>query len=78
MVAQRVAEFQNKYGIAEALARKSSYLTYSRLEELAASLQLTVQIRHVWPGLARGYRRIRARLAGQRIAEFPLVLLGKR
>jgi trans-aconitate methyltransferase len=78
MVAQRVTEFHEKYGIAESLARKSSYFTYSRLDELAASLDLTVRIRHVWPGLPRQYRRIRGRLAGQRIAEFPLVLLGKR
>jgi ubiquinone/menaquinone biosynthesis C-methylase UbiE len=78
MVSQRVEEFREKYGIEESLARKSSYFTYSRLEELAESLNLTVQIRPVWPGLARQYQRIRGRLAGHRIAEFPLVLLGKK
>jgi ubiquinone/menaquinone biosynthesis C-methylase UbiE len=78
MVSQRVQEFGEKYGIAESLARKSSYLTYRRLEELAYSLNLTVQIRPVWPGLARQYQQIRGRLAGRRVAEFPLVLLGKK
>jgi len=77
MVSQRVAEFAEKYGIAESLSRKSSYFTYRQLQELAESLHLTLRIQRVWPGVMRQYRVIRGRLAGQRIAEFPLVLLGK-
>jgi SAM-dependent methyltransferase len=78
MVAERVEEFREKYGIEESLARKSSYLTYRQLEELTESLDMTLRIRQVWPGLKRQYHEVRGRLAGRRIAKFPLVLLGKK
>jgi SAM-dependent methyltransferase len=78
MVSERVAEFRQKYQIPESMARKSSYLTYTRLEELADSLDLAVRVHHVWPGLKRRYQQLRGRLAGRRIAEFPVVLLTKK
>lgn len=78
MVSQRVVQFRQKYGIAESLARKSSYLTYKQLRELAGSLALNVRIRRVWPGFARKRAEIRGKLARRHIAEFPLVLLEKK
>jgi SAM-dependent methyltransferase len=78
MVSERVVEFGKKYGIPESTARKSSYLTYSELAKLAAPLDLKVRIRRVWPGFPRSLQAVRGRLAGRRIAEFPLVLLAKK
>jgi ubiquinone/menaquinone biosynthesis C-methylase UbiE len=77
MMAQRVVEFRRKYGMPEWLARQSRFMTYGMLWELAASAGLRVRIQRVWPGAARKYEEIRARLAGRRIAEFPLVVLEK-
>jgi len=77
MVAQRVKEFSEKYSIDEAMSRRSSYLTFRRLRELAASVDMSLTIQHVWPGWPRRYREIRGRLAGQQIAQFPLALLRK-
>ena len=40
MMAERVVEFRQKHGIPESLARRSSYLTFKNLEELAASVKI--------------------------------------
>jgi len=77
MLDERVAEFQQKYGIPENLARKSSYMTYAKVEELARHFGLKVRIEHVWPGIARWYQAVHGRFTGRRIAEFPLVVLQK-
>jgi SAM-dependent methyltransferase len=77
MLSERVAEFQQKYGIPQNLARKSSYMTYTKINELARDFGLTVRIQNVWPGFARRYQQVYGRLSGRRIAEFPLVLLKK-
>jgi ubiquinone/menaquinone biosynthesis C-methylase UbiE len=78
MVSQRVDQFRRKYGIAESLARQSSYVTYQQLQALASSLALEVRVHHVWPGLRRKWQEFRGTLVGRRIAKFPLVLLEKR
>ena len=78
MIADRVVEFRRKYGIPEALARRSYYLTFKDLEELAASLNIECRVYPVWPGLRRKTEEIRARICGRRIAQFPLAVLYKR
>jgi SAM-dependent methyltransferase len=77
MMAQRVAEFRRKYGMEETLARRSRYLTYKQLDDLAASLSLRRRTRPVWPGLRRKYEEIRGRLLRLPIAQFPVVILEK-
>ena len=77
MMAERATEFRQKYGISEVLSRRSSYMTFDRIRELATSVGLRIQIHDVWPGVVRRYEEVRGRLAGRRIAKFPLVLLVK-
>jgi SAM-dependent methyltransferase len=77
MVAGRVAEFRQKYGMTEMLARRSSYLTFEALEKLAAEKQLKLSVYPVWPGWRRKAEEIRGKLLGRRIAQFPVVVLGK-
>jgi SAM-dependent methyltransferase len=77
MLDERVIEFQQKYGIPESLARKSSYMTYAKIDELARDFGLNSRIYPVWPGFARRYRQLYGNLTGRRIAEFPLVVLEK-
>jgi ubiquinone/menaquinone biosynthesis C-methylase UbiE len=77
MMAERVAEFRHKYGMEEALARSSRYMTFSQLEELAGSLNLRRHVYPVWPGMQRKYEGIRAIFLSRRIAQFPVVVLEK-
>ena len=77
MMAERVVEFRQKYGLPEIFARKSSYMTYETLQQLTRSLPLTVRVHKVFPGFARKYQEVRARLVRRPIAEFPLVVLKK-
>ena len=78
MMAERVVEFQRKYGMPEALAHRSRYLTFNDFAAVASSLNLAWRIHRVWPGFRRSYERIRAAFAGIHIAEFPLVVIEKR
>jgi SAM-dependent methyltransferase len=78
MIAHRVAEFSELYAMPAHLARRSRYLTYGELRDLSSALKLQLTIHPVWPGIGRTYRELRARLAGSRIAKFPLALLRKR
>ena len=78
MIAERVAEFQRKYGISETLGRRARYLTYEGMESLVGSLNLKCSLHQVWPGFRRSYEVIRARLAGRHIAEFPVMVIEKR
>jgi ubiquinone/menaquinone biosynthesis C-methylase UbiE len=75
MLTERVRSFREKYGIAEALARSSRYLTFNELHGLAESLNLRCRIHKVWPGSRRKYEEVRARFLGRRIAQFPVVVL---
>jgi SAM-dependent methyltransferase len=77
MMAQRVTEFSQMYGLPEQASRRSRFLTFKEMHELASSVNLKVKVQRVWPGFARSYERIRARVGGRRIAEFPLVVLEK-
>ena len=77
MLAERVVDFQGKYGMTEALARSSRYLTFNELEELAAAVKLSVDVHAVWPGVRRKYEEIRGKMFRRRIARFPLVTLTK-
>jgi len=77
MLTQRVLEFGQKYGIPESLARRSSYMTYEGLHELAKAVGMTVRIHRVWPGWPRKYEELRAKLSGRTIAEFPLIVMQK-
>jgi SAM-dependent methyltransferase len=75
MLAERVVDFREKYGIAEALARSSRYLTFNQLHALAESSGFKYRVHEVWPGFRRKYQELRARLVGRRIAQFPVVVL---
>jgi SAM-dependent methyltransferase len=76
-VAERVAEFRRKYGIAEDLAARARYFAFRDIEAAANSLKLRVCMHSVWPGWRRRAEEIRARIRGRQIARFPLVLLEK-
>jgi len=78
MVAERVVEFRRKYGMPEAFARRSRYLTFEGLDEMLRSLKLLSRVYPVWPGMRRSFEQIRSRLAGRRIAQFPVVVIEKR
>lgn len=77
MVAERVKDFHDKYGIPEALSRQSRFLTFESISELAAQHDLRISIHRTWPGWRRKYAEIRARLGGRHIARFPLIVLEK-
>ncbi len=77
MMAERVCEFRDKYGMPESLAGKSKYMTYAQLQGLARSLELNMRIHRVWPGVARKREELWGKLTGRRIAEFPLIILEK-
>jgi len=77
MMAERATNFRQRYGISEELARKSRYLTFDMISELAAQESLQLDVQPVWPGWRRQYDQIRGRLVGKRIAEFPVILLQK-
>ena len=77
MIAQRVAEFRRKYDMAESLARRSRYLTFKGIEDLAASFNLRYRVHRVWPGWRREFARVREKLLGRQIAQFPLVVMRK-
>ena len=77
MMAERVVEFRQKYGMPESLARRSRYLTFKQLDELARSVNLRYRMHTVWPGWRRKAVEFRGRLAGRRIARFPLVVFEK-
>jgi SAM-dependent methyltransferase len=77
MIAERVIQFREKYGIADTLAARARYLTFRGLEELAQSTGLKSQLHPVWPGFARKYEEVRGMLFGRRVAQFPVVVLEK-
>ncbi len=77
MLAERVENFRGKYGMTEALARSSRYLTFQELEAWAAAVKLRVHVHAVWPGVRRKYEEIREKISRRRIARFPLVTLTK-
>jgi len=78
MMAERVMDFRRRYGISEEMSRKSAYLTFDMITGLAEQTNLDVQVHHVWPGWQRKYEEIRGRLAGRRVAQFPLIIFEKR
>lgn len=77
MLADRVAEFRSKFGISEALARRSRYLTYGEFGQLIGSMNLKMSLYEVWPGYRRTFEAIRSRTFGRRIARFPVVVITK-
>jgi SAM-dependent methyltransferase len=77
MMADRVVEFRQKYGMTETLSRQSRYVTFKGLEESAAGLKLAHIVHPVWPGWRRKAEEVRGRLLGRRIAQFPLVIFEK-
>ncbi len=77
MMAERVVEFRRKYGMAEALARRSKYLTFGDFGALLQSMNLKWRMHRVWPGFRRRLDAFRARLKGRRLAEFPVVVIEK-
>jgi SAM-dependent methyltransferase len=77
MVRERAQRFRRDFDLPEAVARRSRYLTFDGIRTLATSLDLRYQIVPVWPGLRRTGQALRARLAGQPIAEFPIIIFEK-
>ena len=78
MIATREEEFRRKYGIPGPFARRARYLVRRDFESTVDSLHLRLSAHPVWPGLRRTYESFRARLRGQRIAEFPVLVIEKR
>jgi hypothetical protein len=77
MVNERVAEFRRKYQMPEESARRSSYLTFDSIGATVWNLSLGLRVHNVWPGPRRTWEHIRARIAGRRIAHFPVVVIRK-
>jgi SAM-dependent methyltransferase len=77
MVAERVRDFHQKYGIPEVVSRQSRFLTFDSISELAAEHDLGVRVHRTWPGWRRKYEEIRGRLGRRRIAQFPLIVFEK-
>ena len=77
MIAERAENFRRKYGIPDAIARQSRYLTFDLIPELAAKQNLKVEVHGVWPGWRRKYQETRGKLAGKRIAQFPVIVFEK-
>ncbi len=77
MMAERAEEFRRKYGMPEALARRSRYLTFRELGGLADSIHLKPRLYPVWPGFRRKYEELRSSVLGRPLAQFPIVLLEK-
>jgi SAM-dependent methyltransferase len=76
MVREREAQFQQRYGFPSNSLPSENFLTYARLENLAAGLKLT--LKRITPryGLGWALRRLRARiLGGREPANFHLVTL---
>lgn len=78
MIAERVVDFGRKYGISEALASRSRYLTFKDFDGTMRSLNLKWRLHPVWPGLRRKYEEIRGAFARRRVAQFPVVVGEKR
>jgi hypothetical protein len=75
MLAERVRNFHQKYGLPETLSRQSRFLTFESISELAAQHDLRVRVHRPWPGWRRKFKEISARFGVRRIAQFPLIVL---
>ena len=75
-VAGRVEEFCRLYGLDEELSRRASFLSREAFSEVAEKVGFNFRLVPVWPGPMRALGGLRARLARQRIASFPLILIG--
>jgi SAM-dependent methyltransferase len=76
MLLEREALFKSTYGAAGSSVRTEGYLTYNRVGELAAALNLQVEIRPTLTRWRSTLRRLKTRFRGQREpAAFPLILL---
>jgi SAM-dependent methyltransferase len=75
MLSERVVEYRKQFEAPEGLVRQVSYLTYERLKHAAYNADLACTIDRIWPGPRRTYEKIRGRILGRRIAEFPMAIL---
>ncbi|MFQ5400753.1 MAG: methyltransferase domain-containing protein [Anaerolineae bacterium] len=76
MVREREAQFQERYGFPSNALPNENYLTYRRLDALAAELGLRRQLLWPVPRWRWAVRRLRTRLRGRREpAQFPLIVL---
>jgi len=75
MLAERVDDYRRQFDAPEDLLRRVSYLTYERLQYAAQCAGLACTIERVSPGPRRTYERIRSRILGRRIADFPMAIL---
>jgi SAM-dependent methyltransferase len=78
MMSERADDFERKYRIPKSSARRGRFLTFSDVEPLVRSLNLRLRVHRVWPGWRRTYESIRAGILGRRLAQFPLMVIGKR
>jgi len=74
MMSDRTAAFERQYGLTQASARWSRYMTFAGMSALAASLDLKCRIIPVWPGPRRTLQALRARTRRRRLAQFPIVV----
>ncbi len=75
-VDRRIEEFRGLYGLDEELSGRASFLSRESFSKVAESVGFSFRLVSVWPGPMRALEGLRARLARQRIASFPLILIG--
>jgi hypothetical protein len=78
MMSERAEDFERKYRIPRSLARRGRFLTFDDFEPVVHSLNLRLSVHQVWPGMRRTYESIRAGILGRRLAQFPVMVIGKR
>ena len=74
---QRASDCVQEYGLDETLAETASFLAHPMLDDLIHRVGFVYERIPVWPGPRRSLQALKARLVGQRIASFPLIILRK-
>ena len=72
---QRAEGYVRIYGLDESFAQMASYLVRSQFEDLVHRTGFVYERIPVWPGPRRSLEALKARLDGQRIASFPLIII---
>ena len=74
---RRASDCVQEYGLDETLAETASFLVHPMLDDLIHRVGFAYERIPVWPGPRRSLQALKARLAGHRIASFPLIILRK-
>ncbi len=77
MVKERQAQFLNKYGFPSDAIASENFLTYQRLQQLSANLDIQWKIIHPFYGVKWALRPWKARLKGQREPANFMIITGQ-